>query len=243
MKHPIHFQDMKITLSYSNVTNILVKLHSNNQYSHYVNESILVSSHFDSVPSTQSVSGTIPTFIALEMISNLIHEPNITIRHPVIFMFNSAKEIGLIGSKIFATRHPWAQTVRSVINMESIGSGETRDLTFQSSNTWIMKQFLSVCKHPKTTSVAQDFFNLGLIPSQSDFNVYESYLNLTIGGIDSVFYRNGYVHHTNKDTIETLSENTIQHMGENLYPFIKKLASFPTYFPNVNFSNHECHGN
>lgn len=233
MRHPAHiFPNMKITLSYSNVTNILVRLHSR-KHLQFLNESILVSSHFDSVPSTQSVSGTIPTFIALEMISNFIHDPG-TIRHPVIFLFNSAKEIGLIGSKIFVTRHPWASTVRSVINMESIGSGASRDLTFQSSNTWIMKQFASVCKYPMATAVAQDFFSLGLIPSQSDFNVYTSYLNLTIGGIDSVFYRNGYVHHTNRDTIETLNENTIQHMGENLVPFIKKLASFPTFFPNVN---------
>ncbi|KAG2387044.1 hypothetical protein C9374_002079 [Naegleria lovaniensis] len=231
MRHPAHiFPNMKITLSYSNVTNILVRLHSK-KHLQFLNESILVSSHFDSVPSTQSVSGTIPTFIALEMISNLIHDPD-TIRHPVIFIFNSAKEIGLIGSKIFVTRHPWASTVRSVINMESIGSGASRDLTFQSTNTWVMKQFASVCKYPKATAVAQDFFSLGLIPSQSDFNVYTSYLNLTIGGIDSVFYRNGYVHHTNRDTIHTLNENTIQHMGENLVPFIKKLASFPTFFPN-----------
>jgi len=228
---------MKITMSYSNVTNVLVRLHSL-KHLHLMNESVLVSSHFDSVPSTQSVSGTIPTFIALEMINNLIHD-NKTIRHPVIFMFNSAKEIGLIGSKIFATRHPWASTVRAVINMESIGSGAGRDLTFQSSNTWIMKQYASVCKYPKATSVAQDFFSLGLIPSQSDFNVYESYLNLTIGGIDSVFYRNGFVHHTNRDTVETLNENTIQHMGENLTPFLKKLASFVGYYPNVNNTSPE----
>ncbi|EFC48727.1 predicted protein [Naegleria gruberi] len=227
----------KIILSYSNVTNILVRLHSK-KHVHFLNESILVSSHFDSVPSTQSVSGTIPTFIALEMISNLIHDP-VSIHHPVIFMFNSAKEIGMIGSKIFATRHPWASSVRSVINMESIGSGASRDLTFQSSNTWIMKQFASVCKYPKATSVAQDFFSLGLIPSQSDFNVYQSYLNLTIGGIDSVFYRNGYVHHTNRDTFDKLNSNTLQHMGENLTPFIKKLASFNSYFPNVNNTSPE----
>ncbi|KAL9650767.1 hypothetical protein ABK040_001819 [Willaertia magna] len=221
-----------ITLSYSNVTNIIVKIQNKNK-KQFNNETILISSHFDSVPSTPSVSGTIPTFISLEFINNLIHDQLIMkqLNHPIIFIFNSAKEIGLIGSKIFMSKHLWSKTIKVIINMESIGTGAGRDLTFQSSNTWMMKQFVNVCKYPKGNVIAQDFFRLGLIPSQSDFNVYLN--NNNLNGMDVVFYRNGYVHQNHLDTFDKLNDNSLQHLGENILPLIKKLIIFNESFPNL----------
>lgn len=64
----------------------------------------------------------VPIGIMLEQINVLVHsEP---LPHAVIFLFNGAEETLQEGSHAFITQHIWADTVRTVVNMEACGSGK-----------------------------------------------------------------------------------------------------------------------
>ena len=93
---------------------------------------------------------------------------------------------------------------------------------------------LTIFIAPLLCQVAQDFFELGAIPADTDYRVLrESSDKLRIPGIDVAFLFDGLAYHTKEDTWTRIRPGTLQGMGENV------LATAVEFMGILNASNLE----
>ncbi|KAL6072121.1 Endoplasmic reticulum metallopeptidase 1 [Balamuthia mandrillaris] len=206
------------TNHYSEVTNIVVRvpsLHSKNK------ESLLVNAHFDSGLGGRGASDDgVAVANCLEMIRNLLWEPPLD--YDVIFLLNGAEESLLQGSHAFVSQHPWADSVGAVINLEAAGAGGSSTL-FQVGSKELARAYALSAKYPHGSVLAQEIFSSGIIPSDTDFRIFRDFGNKP--GLDTAFYKNGYVYHTSLDNLDMLTPGSMQHMGDNTLGMIRYLTS------------------
>lgn len=167
------FQLFTMITVYRNVQNFIVKLSPANATAEY---SLLLNTHFDSVPISPG-GGDSCTFVAVMMETLRVMSTNPTaFRHNVIFLFNGAEENGLHGSHAFITQHRWAEDVKAFINMDAAGSGG-REILFQSTirNQWMMNYYNRYAPRPMSTSLGEEIFQSGVIPSDTDFRIFRDF--------------------------------------------------------------------
>ncbi|XP_038193619.1 endoplasmic reticulum metallopeptidase 1 isoform X1 [Arvicola amphibius] len=211
------------TSYYDNITNIVVKLEPRGGAQH----AVLANCHFDSVANSPGASDdAVSCAVMLEVLRGMSvsSEP---LQHAVVFLFNGAEENVLQASHGFITQHPWASLIRAFINLEAAGVGG-KELVFQTGpeNPWLVQAYVSAAKHPFASVVAQEVFQSGIIPSDTDFRIYRDFGN--IPGIDLAFIENGYIYHTKYDTADRILIDSIQRAGDNILAVLKHLATSDT---------------
>ena len=175
--------------------------------------------------------------IMLEILRALMSSKT-ALPHSVIFLFNGAEENILQASNGFLAGiskdagnseepgHPWSKHVRAFVNLEAAGSGG-KEALFQTgpgrATPILVRAYAEAAKYPFASVVGQEMFQLGVIPSDTDFRIFRDFGHLP--GVDFAFYTNGYVYHTRYDTPERIPDGTIQRAGENLLAVIKSIAS------------------
>ncbi|XP_053154804.1 endoplasmic reticulum metallopeptidase 1 isoform X2 [Hemicordylus capensis] len=207
------------TSYYDNITNLVVKLEPRNGAEH----AVLSNCHFDSVPNSPGASDdAVSCSVMLEILYYLSKSPE-PLQHAIIFLFNGAEESILQASHGFITQHHWAKSVRAFINLEAAGVGG-KELVFQTGpeNPWLVQAYISAAKHPFACIVAQEVFQSGIIPAETDFRIYRDFGN--IPGIDLAFIENGYIYHTKYDTADRILTDSIQRAGDNILGVLKYLA-------------------
>ncbi|CAH6777974.1 endoplasmic reticulum metallopeptidase 1 isoform X1 [Phodopus roborovskii] len=208
------------TSYYDNITNVVVKLEPGSGAQH----AVLANCHFDSVANSPGASDdAVSCAVMLEVLRGMSvsSEP---LQHAVVFLFNGAEENVLQASHGFITQHPWASLIRAFINLEAAGVGG-KELVFQTGpeNPWLVQAYVSAAKHPFASVVAQEVFQSGIIPSDTDFRIYRDFGN--IPGIDLAFIENGYIYHTKYDTADRILIDSIQRAGDNILAVLKHLAT------------------
>ncbi|XP_072260327.1 endoplasmic reticulum metallopeptidase 1-like [Pyxicephalus adspersus] len=208
------------TSYYDNITNIAVKLEPARGAQH----AVLANCHFDSVANTPGASDDAVSCAVLLEILGSLSSTSVSLKHAIIFLFNGAEENILQGSHGFITQHPWAKLVRAFINLEAAGVGG-KELVFQTGpeNPWLVQAYAMAAVHPFASVVAQEVFQSGIIPSDTDFRIYRDFGN--IPGIDLAFIENGYIYHTKYDTADRIHTDSIQRAGDNIMGVLKYLAS------------------
>ncbi|XP_063151141.1 endoplasmic reticulum metallopeptidase 1 [Candoia aspera] len=222
------------TSYYDNITNVAVKLEPRSGAEH----AVMLNCHFDSVPNTLGASDdAVSCSIMLEILHTL-SESSEPLQHSVIFLFNGAEESILQASHGFITQHPWAKSVKAFINLEAAGVGG-KELVFQTGpeNPWLVQAYVSAAKHPFGCIVAQEVFQSGIIPAETDFRIYRDFGN--VPGIDLAFIENGYIYHTKYDTVDRILTDSIQRAGDNILAVLKYLAKSDT----LTKSHEYRHGN
>ncbi|EDW47546.1 GM21368 [Drosophila sechellia] len=206
---------------YQGIHNVIVKLSSKSSQSESY---LLLNSHFDSKPGSPG-SGDDGTMVVvmMEVLRQMSISP-IPFEHPIVFLFNGAEENPLQASHGFITQHKWAEKCKAFINLEVGGSGG-RDLLFQSgpNNPWLMKYYRQHAKHPFATTMAEEIFQSGVLPSDSDFRIFRDYGN--IAGLDIAQIENGYVYHTAFDTYENVPGRSIQNSGNNVLALVRAYSN------------------
>ena len=183
-----------LTHVYHNVTNVVVRLtRAGSNPSH----ALLVNAHFDSAIGSPGASDdAVSCATMLEIIRCLSSMPNpFPLKHAVIFLFNGAEENLLPASHGFITQHPWAKQIRAFVNLEATGAGG-KEMVFQTGpgNPWLAEAYARVAPHPFCSVFAQELFQSGVIPGDTDFRIFRDYGH--IPGIDMAYFSNGYVYHT-----------------------------------------------
>jgi hypothetical protein len=117
-------------------------------------------------------------------------------------------------------------SIRAFINLEGAGGGG-RELVFQSgpSNDWLIQSYATAALHPYATIIAQEVFQTGVIPSDTDYRVYRDFGG--IPGIDIAYISNGYIYHTPLDTPERVLPGSLQRCGDNMVAVVRQIVTSP----------------
>lgn len=185
---------------------------------------VLLSSHYDSpAASVGAADDGIAVAAMVEVARALAAGPRP--RHSVIFNFDDAEEQGLLGASAFLG-HAWARDVRAFVDLESAGN-VGKAVLFQAGpgNAWLTGRYARSVPHPYGTVLGQDIFQSGLIPSGTDFEVYQR--DGGMRGLDIAFYRGGWAYHTPLDRVAAVAPGSIQHMGANALALARALADGP----------------
>ncbi|XP_037895181.1 endoplasmic reticulum metallopeptidase 1 [Glossina fuscipes] len=205
---------------YQSIQNVIVKLSAKNSSS---GNYVLINSHYDTVPSSPG-AGDDGSMVAIMLeVMRVICKSKGPLEHPIVFLFNGAEENPLQASHAFITQHKWAKNCKALINLDAAGNGG-REILFQSGpqHSWLMKYYRQV-PHPFATCSAEEIFQAGLIPSDTDFRIFRDFGG--VPGYDMAFISNGYVYHTEHDKINVLSKGSLQHTGDNVLTLAKCLAN------------------
>ncbi|KAJ0972606.1 hypothetical protein J5N97_020565 [Dioscorea zingiberensis] len=218
----MRYLDHSISVGYRNHTNILMRISSKNSTDS--DPSVLVNGHFDA-PLGSPGAGDCGSCVAsmLEMARLLVDACWLPPR-PIIFLFNGAEELYLLGSHGFIKTHRWKNSIGAFINIEASGTGGLDLVCRSGPGSWPSFIYAQSAVHPMAISAAEDVF--GIIPGDTDYRIFaEDYGN--IPGLDIIFVLGGYFYHTSYDTIERIFPGSIQARGENLFHLIAAFASSP----------------
>lgn len=202
------------TVSYYESNNLLVKIEGKNAKL----PGILLSSHFDSVPTSYGVTddgmGVASMLGILSYFSQQKKQPERTI----VMNFNNNEEFGLLGATAF-TRHPWFKLVKYFLNLEGTGAGG-KAILFRATDYGIAKYFQNV-RTPYASSIFQQGFANGFVHSETDYKVYKE---AGMRGLDLAFFKPRDYYHTAEDNIRRTSEKSLWHMLSNSLDFIDYLS-------------------
>ncbi|KAL6871582.1 hypothetical protein ACP4OV_014411 [Aristida adscensionis] len=222
----------RVTLAYRNHKNIVMRISSN--VSEDDDLSLLVNGHFDSPLGSPGAADCGSCVASMLELSRLIVDSGWVPPRPVIFLFNGAEELFLLGSHGFIKTHKWNSTIGAFINIEASGSGGA-DLVCQSGpGSWPSRIYAETAKYPMANSVAQDMF--GIIPGDTDFRIFAEDIT-NIPGLDIIFVLGGYFYHTSYDTLENLLPGSIQARGENLFYLVKGFTNSSMLLKESEISN------
>ncbi|XP_033234499.1 endoplasmic reticulum metallopeptidase 1-like isoform X1 [Drosophila pseudoobscura] len=206
---------------YQAVQNIVVKLTPKNCTSENY---LLVNSHFDSQPTSPSAGDAGHMVVTILEVLRVIATTKQTFEHPIIFLINGSEENSLQASHGFISQHKWAPFCKVVINLDAAGSGG-REILFQTgpNNPWLVDYYKQNAKHPFSTTMAEEIFQTGLIPSDTDFGIFRTYGKLI--GLDIGQCFNGYVYHTRYDRVDVIPRASLQNTGDNVLALVRAFSN------------------
>ncbi|XP_060658461.1 endoplasmic reticulum metallopeptidase 1-like [Drosophila nasuta] len=212
---------------YQGVQNVIVKLSSKNSSSESY---LLVNSHFDTVLTSPGAGDDgFMVAVMLEVLRVMATTNKQHFEHPVVFLFNGAEEAALQASHGFITQHKWAPNCKALINLDAAGSGG-REFLFQSGpyHPWLVNYYKKSAKHPGATTLGEEVFQAGLIPSDTDFAAFVEFGK--IPGLDIAQGMNGFVYHTKYDRVDVIPRGSIQNTGDNILGLVRALANAPEMY-------------
>jgi hypothetical protein len=191
-------------------------------------DALLLSAHYDTpVGSVGAGDDGVAAASLVEVARTIAAGPKL--EHTVIVIINDGEEQGLLGAHGFVAKpwsHPWFRDVRAFVNLESAGP-HGKAILFQAGvgGGWLVSAYARAVPYPYGTVLAQDIFQSGAIPSDTDFRIYRDFGHLM--GLDIALYRGGWAYHTQRDRTWNVSPGTVQQMGENALALARELASGP----------------
>ncbi|XP_067630291.1 endoplasmic reticulum metallopeptidase 1 [Eurosta solidaginis] len=209
--------------AYQSIQNVVVKLTPRGTNS---TAALLINSHYDTVPGS-SGAGDAGAMIAIMLETlRVISKYETKLQHSIVFLFNGAEENPMQGSHAFITLHKWARNVKAVINLDSAGSGG-REILFQSGpdHPWLMKYYGANIVHPFASTIGEELFQNGFVPSDTDFRIFRDFGK--IPGLDMAHTMNGFVYHTKYDRFNLIPRKSYQLTGDNILALTKALCNAP----------------
>jgi len=131
-------------------------------------------------------------------------------RNDVVLLLSDGEELGLLGAHLFAAKHPLAEDVRTVVNLEAIGNGGAAVL-FQlgPENGARVRLFRDEVAAPTGTSLADAVYRA--MPNDTDLSVF---LERGVGGFNLALATGSAAYHAPHDTPANLDPRSLQHMGD-----------------------------
>ena len=181
-------------------------------------KAVLVTAHYDSVPAGPGAADDgAGTAVVLEFARVLTARQT---KNDVVILITDGEETGLRGAIAFAQHHPLMKTIGVVVNVEARGaSGPSMMFETGPNNAALIDLFAKTAAHPAANSLTYEVYKL--LPNDTDFTVY-SESGLT--GFNFAFSNSASLYHSERDNLENLDRNTLQHQGDNLFAMAGVLA-------------------
>lgn len=196
--------------AYSNVTNVILKI---TPVGAGGVPGVLVNSHYDSGLGSVGASDAAGCVgVILELGRLAIADGEVALPAPLVLLMNGAEETLMQGAHGFARRSPHAAGLGAFVNLESTGNWGP-DVLFQSTQDWTLPAYARVAPHPRGNTIFQNFFDLGLIPADTDYRLLAYRRAGSLPGIDVAQVFDGLAYHTNQDVPERIRPGTLQVMG------------------------------
>jgi hypothetical protein len=197
------------------VRNVLARLPGTDN-----SKAILLLAHYDSVPEGPG-AGDDAAGVAVLLDAARALKAGSALKNDVIFLFSDAEENGLLGAKAFVDEHPWAADVGLVLNLEARGHyGPSLMFETSEGNGRLIQEFAQAVRSPQTSSLFFEVYKL--LPQSTDFTVFK---RAGIPGMNFAFI-NGLTHyHSQLDSIQNLSEASLQHQGDNILAMTKRFGN------------------
>lgn len=236
--HRFDFMGKPVMKQYADIENVVVRI-SSRRNARCKDNAVLVNAHLDStLPSPGAADDALGIAIELELLRIITarrptSSDDHVLENSVILLFNDAEESLQDASHLFANEpHPWAHTVRGVVNLEAAGNKGASTM-FQATSNKFLEAYGSTPR-PHGSVLASDVFATGLILSDTDFRQFEEYGNMT--GLDMAVVGNSYAYHTRLDTTENIEPGAAQHFGENTLAIVDYLTKPGMVLDNVHKS-------
>jgi peptidase M28-like protein len=201
----------------ASVKNVLARLDGSEAPS---SGSVLLASHYDSVPAGPGASDDgMGTAAVLEIARALKSLPQP--RHSVIFLIDEGEEAGLLGARVFVDQHPWAKEIRAVVNIDNRGtSGSSLMFETGSANRAMVQLYAKHAAHPASSSIFYTAYKQ--LPNDTDFTIFKAagYQGLNFAIIGDVAH-----YHTPLDNFANASPDSLQHHGDNALPSVIALSN------------------
>jgi hypothetical protein len=181
--------------------------------------SVLLMAHYDSVPAGPGAGDDLSGVVTILEVARAL-KAGPPPRNPVVLLFTDGEELGLLGAELFANRHPAANDVGVVINLEARGTGGP-SLMFETSGEdgWLVREYAGAAPRPITSSVYATIYEL--MPNDTDLTVFK---RRDVEGLNFAFVRNPLRYHSAIDSVENLSPASLQHHGDNALAAARALA-------------------
>ncbi|KAK4760488.1 hypothetical protein SAY87_005381 [Trapa incisa] len=217
------FLGHSISLGYRNHTNVVMRISSAD--SQDSDPSVLINGHFDSALGSPGAGDCASCVASMLELARLTVNSGWVPYRPIIFLFNGAEELFMLGAHGFMKTCKWRDTIGAVINVEASGTGGP-DLVCQSGpGSWPSRIYAESAVYPMANSAAQDVFPV--IPGDTDYRIFSQDYS-DIPGLDIIFLLGGYFYHTSYDTVDRLLPGSIQARGENLFSLLKAFTNSPS---------------
>lgn len=184
-------------------------------------ETILATSHYDSVPAGPGAADAkLGVGVLLETAHHLAEQD---LKRPILFLITDGEEGGLFGARAFAEQDSRADEIDIVVNFEARGV-EGPAFMFETSqpNGAVIPQFMKSAERPVANSLMAAIYER--LPNSTDVAVYLrsgwKALNFAIIGREAYY-------HTPYDNLENLSLTSLQHMGDLSLSTLQHLATTP----------------
>ncbi|WP_176444632.1 M28 family peptidase [Paenibacillus herberti] len=197
---------------------------------------VLITAHYDSKkgsPGTSDDGYGVATILESARAIKNGPQPQNTI----YFLLSDGEELGLVGASAFAENKSIMDQTKVIINMEARGNkGVPVLFETNTNNLELIQTFQKEAQYPIAYSFAYEVYRL--LPNDTDFTVYKNsgkqgYNFANIDGRD--FY------HAAKDTYDQASTGTLQHLGLQVLPLLKKYAFMDAaQFKGIEDSDHNA---
>ncbi|KAL4424855.1 hypothetical protein ABPG77_011105 [Micractinium sp. CCAP 211/92] len=211
----MHAFKFEIANVYGNLTNVVLRLAPADPAA-AARKAVLLNAHYDSTLGTKGATdcGSCVA-IMLEIARTIVANRDIQLAAPIVFLLNGGEETLSQAAHGFFSSSKYARQLGAFINLESTGPWGP-DVLFQHTGDWTLQAYARSAPNPRGTTMAQDFFDLGLIPADTDYRMFSYRHYGSLPGIDVAFIFDGTAYHTARDDIDRIRPGTLQAMGQNV---------------------------
>lgn len=195
------------------VNNIIVSIEGTES-----DEGILLSAHYDSVPSAEGASDAMAAVATLLETLRLVKQSTPP-KNRLVFLFNEGEEYGLMGARAFMREHPQAKNLKVALNIEARGtSGQSVMFETAENSGWLVDLYAKSTPAPLTSSIFYEAYKI--LPNDTDLTVYKQHglLGLNFAHGEKLSH-----YHTPLDNTDRLNKGSLQHHGDNVWGVLKEL--------------------
>ncbi len=184
---------------------------------------VLLMAHYDSTPASPGAADDIANVAAMLEIARILQAGPARERD-VILLFTDGEEAGLLGADAFFRDDPWRERVGVVVNLEARGDAGPANMFETSRDAGaLVRLYAAVAPRPHAQSLAA--FVYAVLPNDTDFT---NALRHDLPGLNVAFIGDQLAYHTPLATPSHLSTRTLQHVGDQVLPLVRALATAPT---------------